>query len=405
MSGATQKWLALVGIGEDGVDGLSPRARRLIADAEFIIGGARHLKLAGSPKCESLVWPSPISEAIAPILARRGQRVVVLASGDPFFFGVGSIIAAHLPIDEIISLPAPSAFSLAASRLGWSLQDCILLSLHGRSFERIVPHLQPSARILVLAWDETTAPRVATCLEAHHMGGSRITVLEALGGPREKVRSIRADVFDMPGIDPLNVVAIEVAADPEARAIPLSPGLPDSYFEHDGQITKREIRAATIAALAPRRGELLWDIGAGSGSIAIEWMLCDPTNTAIAIEERADRAARIARNAGALGVPGLTIVMAQAPAGFAELPPPDAIFIGGGANDHDVIDQAWAALRVGGRLVVNAVTLESQALLYRRFKKQGGELVQMQVAHAAPVGTFFGWRPAMPVVQWRVTKR
>jgi precorrin-6Y C5,15-methyltransferase (decarboxylating) len=399
------KWLALVGIGEDGIDGLAPVARRLIADAEFIIGGARHLKLAGSPKCESLVWPSPISEAIAPILARRGQRVVVLASGDPFFFGVGSIIAAHLPIDEIISLPAPSAFSLAASRLGWSLQDCILLSLHGRSFERIVPHLQPRARILVLAWDETTAPRVATCLEAHHMGGSRITVLEALGGPREKVRSIRADAFDMPGIDPLNVVAIEVAADPEARAIPLSPGLPDSYFEHDHQITKREIRAATIAALAPRRGELLWDIGAGTGSIAMEWMLCDPTNTAIAIEERADRAARIARNAGALGVPGLTIVTAQAPAGFAELPPPDAIFIGGGANDHDVIDQAWAALRVGGRLVVNAVTLETQALLYRRFKEQGGELVQMQVAHAEPVGTFFGWRPAMPVVQWRMTKR
>ncbi|MEA2760370.1 MAG: precorrin-6B C5,15-methyltransferase / cobalt-precorrin-6B C5,C15-methyltransferase [Methylobacteriaceae bacterium] len=405
MSGATQKWLALVGIGEDGVDGLSPRARRLIADAEFIIGGARHLKLAGSPKCESLVWPSPISEAIAPILARRGQRVVVLASGDPFFFGVGSIIAAHLPIDEIISLPAPSAFSLAASRLGWSLQDCILLSLHGRSFERIVPHLQPRTRILVLAWDETTAPRVATCLEAHHMGGSRITVLEALGGPREKVRSIRADAFDMPGIGPLNVVAIEVAADPEARAIPLSRGLPDSYFEHDGQITKREIRAVTIAALAPRRGELLWDIGAGSGSIAIEWMLCDPTNTAIAIEERADRAARIARNAGALGVPGLRIVTAQAPAGFAELPPPDAIFIGGGANDHDVIDQACAALSTGGRLVVNAVTLETQALLYGRFKEQGGELVQMQVAHAEPVGTFSGWRPAMPVVQWRVTKR
>jgi precorrin-6Y C5,15-methyltransferase (decarboxylating) len=405
MSGATQKWLALVGIGEDGVDGLSPVARCLIADAEFIVGGARHLKLAGSPKCDSLVWPSPISEAIAPILARRGQRVVVLASGDPFFFGVGSIIAAHLPFDEIISLPAPSAFSLAASRLGWSLQDCILLSLHGRSFERIVPHLQPRAHILVLAWDETTAPRVATCLEAHHMGGSRITVLEALGGPREKVRSIRADAFDMPGIDPLNVVAIEVAADPEARAIPLSPGLPDDYFEHNGQITKREIRAATIAALAPRRGELLWDIGAGTGSIAIEWMLCDPANTAIAIEERHDRAARIARNAGALGVPGVTIVTAQAPAGFAELPPPDAIFIGGGANDHNVIDQAWAALRVGGRLVVNAVTLETQALLYGRFKEQGGELVQMQVAHAVPVGNFFGWRPAMPVVQWRMTKR
>jgi precorrin-6Y C5,15-methyltransferase (decarboxylating) len=404
MSAATQKWLALIGIGENGLDGLSPVARRLVADAEFIVGGARHLELAGSPTCESLVWPSPITEAIAPILARRGRRVVVLASGDPFFYGVGSLIASHVPIEEIIALPAPSAFSLAAARLGWSLQDCVLLSLHGRSFERIVPHLQPRARILVLAWDETTAPRVATCLEAHRMGGSRITVLEALGGPRERVRSVRADAFELPGIDPLNVVAIEVAADPTARIIPLSAGLPDDYFEHDGQITKREIRAATLAALAPRRGEHLWDVGAGSGSIGIEWMLYDPANTAIAIEKRADRAARVGRNAAALGVPGLTIVTAPAPGAFAELPPPDAIFIGGGASDDDVIDQAWAALPAGGRLVVNAVTLETQALLYRRFKERGGELVLMQVAYAAPVGTFFGWRPAMPVVQWRISK-
>ncbi|MEA2834597.1 MAG: precorrin-6B C5,15-methyltransferase / cobalt-precorrin-6B C5,C15-methyltransferase [Methylobacteriaceae bacterium] len=402
---ASQKWLALIGIGEDGLDGLSPVARRLIADAEFIVGGARHLKLAGSPTCESLVWPSPITEAIAPILARRGRRVVVLASGDPFFYGVGSIIVAHVPIEEIISLPAPSAFSLAASRLGWSLQDCVLLSLHGRSFERLVPHLQPRARILLLAWDETTAPRVAICLEAHRMGASQITVLEALGGPRERVRSIRADTFELPGIDPLNVVAIEIAAESEARIIPLSVGLPDDYFEHDGQITKREIRAATLAALSPRRGERLWDIGAGSGSIGIEWMLCDPGNIAIAIEESADRAARIARNAATLGVPGLTIVHGRAPAAFAELPPPDAIFIGGGASDEDVIDRASSALSVGGRLVANAITLETQTLLYRRFKDQGGELVQMQVAHAAPVGTFFGWRPAMPVVQWRMTKR
>jgi precorrin-6Y C5,15-methyltransferase (decarboxylating) len=405
MSGATQKWLALIGIGEDGLDGLSPVARRLIADAEFIVGGARHLKLAGPQKCDNLIWPSPITEAIAPILARRGSRVVVLASGDPFFYGVGSIIAVHVSIDEIISLPAPSAFSLAASRLGWSLQDCVLLSLHGRSFERVVPHLQPRARILVLAWDETTAPRLAACLETHRMGGSRLTVLEALGGPRERVRSIRADAFDLPGIDPLNVVGIEVEVESEARIIPLSVGLPDDYFEHDGQITKREIRAATLAALTPRRGERLWDVGAGSGSIGIEWMLCDPANTAVAIEERPDRAARIARNAAALGVPGLSIVIGRAPAVFADLPPPDAIFIGGGASEDDVIDQAWAALPVGGPLVTNAVTLETQAILYQRFKTQGGELVQMQVAQAAPVGTFFGWRPAMPVVQWRTTKR
>ena len=405
MTGVTQKWLALIGIGEDGLDGLSPVARHLIADAEFIVGGERHLKLAGSPKCETLIWPSPISEAIAPILARRGGRVVVLASGDPFFYGVGSLIAAHAPIEEIIALPAPSAFSLAASRVGWSLQDCALLSLHGRRFERILPHLQPRARILVLAWDETTAPRLATCLEAQRMGGSRLTVLEALGGPREKVRSARADAFDVPGLDPLNVVAIEVAADPDARIIPVSPGLPEDYFDHDGQITKREIRAATIAALAPRRGELLWDIGAGSGSIAIEWMLRDPTNMAIAIEERPDRAARIARNAAALGVPGLSIVTGHAPAAFADLPGPDAIFIGGGAGDDDMIDRAWAMLSPAGRLVINAVTIETQALLSQRFKREGGELVQMQVAHAAPLGTFFGWRQAMPVVQWRITKR
>ncbi|MBV9392941.1 MAG: precorrin-6y C5,15-methyltransferase (decarboxylating) subunit CbiE [Methylobacteriaceae bacterium] len=405
MSAATQRWLALIGIGEDGLDGLSPVARRLIGDAEFIVGGARHLKLAGSPKCESLIWPSPITEAIAPILGRRGQRVVVLASGDPFLYGVGAMIAAHVPIEEIISIPAPSAFSLAASRLGWSLQDCILLSLHGRSFERILPHLEPHARILVLAWDETTAPRLATCLAAHRMGGSRLTVLEALGGARERVRSIRADAFDLPGIDPLNVVGIEVEAEAEARIIPLSVGLPDDWFEHDGQITKREIRAATLAALAPRRGERLWDVGAGSGSIGIEWMLCDPANTAIAIEKRQARAARIARNAASLGVPGLTIVHGQAPGAFAELPAPQAIFIGGGATEDDAIDRAWTALPSSGRLVVNGVTLETQTILHRRFKTEGGELVQMQVAHAAPVGTFFGWRPAMPVVQWRITKR
>jgi precorrin-6Y C5,15-methyltransferase (decarboxylating) len=382
MSGAP-RWLALIGIGEDGLDGLSPVARRLIAEAEFVVGGGRHLKLAGPLKCETLVWPSPLTEAIAPILARR---------------------AAHVPIEEMICLPAPSAFSLAASRLGWCLQNCALISLHGRSFERIVPHLQPGARILALAWDETTAPRLATYLAAHHMGGSRLTVLEALGGAREKIRSTCADAFDLPGIDPLNIVALEIAPEGAARVVPLSPGLPDDYFEHDGQITKREIRAATLSALAPRRGERLWDIGAGSGSIAIEWMLRDPANSAIAIEERRDRAARIARNAAALGVPDLVIVTGEAPAALAGLPAPDAVFVGGGAGDAEVIDRAFEALAHGGRLVANAVTIETQTLLVQRFKIQGGELTQMQVSHAAPVGAFFGWRPAMPVVQWRITK-
>jgi precorrin-6B C5,15-methyltransferase / cobalt-precorrin-6B C5,C15-methyltransferase len=219
------------------------------------------------------------------------------------------------------------------------------------------------------------------------------------------VRSVAASAFDLPGIDPLNIVAIEVTPGPGARIVPRSCGLPDEFFEHDGQITKREIRAATIAALAPRRGDRLWDIGSGSGSVAIEWMLSDPANAAISVEERPDRASRIARNAAALGVPDLKIVAGRAPAMLDGLPTPDAVFVGGGAGDDDMIDRAWDALTIGGRLVVNAVTLQTQALLYQRFTREGGELVQMQVSHAVPVGSFSGWRPAMPVVQWRISKR
>ena len=266
------------------------------------------------------------------ILARRGEPVCVLASGDPFFYGVGGLLMRHIPPEEMICLPAPSAFSLAAARLGWSLQDCATLSLHGRALEAIIPHLQPNARLLALSWDGATPGKLAALLTARGMGRSKLIVCEAMGGAMRSLRAARADDFAFDDVAALNTIALEVVAEAGSRVLPRASGLLDALFEHDGQITKREIRAMTLAALAPRRGELLWDVGAGSGSVAIEWMLCDPANRAIAIERRPERAARIARNAAALGVPGLEIVEGDPPEALAGLPRPDAIFVGGGAS-------------------------------------------------------------------------
>jgi precorrin-6B C5,15-methyltransferase / cobalt-precorrin-6B C5,C15-methyltransferase len=397
-------WLAIVGIGEDGLDGLSPAARHLLAQAAFVVGGKRHLALAKPLATETLVWPSPIEDALDRIAARRGKPVCVLASGDPFFYGVGTMLARRFSPAEVRSLPAPSAFALAASRLGWSQQDCALLSLHGRPLEAIIPHLQPGRRILALSWDGATPAKLAALLVARGMGRSVLTVCEAMGGLRERLRTSAAETFGLGDVDALNTVALEIVADRHARVLPRVAGLPDDWFEHDGQITRRDIRAITLSALAPRRGELLWDVGAGSGSIAVEWMLADPANRAVAIEGRPDRAARVARNAVAFGVPGLTIVNGKAPEALTELPAPDAAFIGGGTSAPGVIDRAIEALAPGGRLVVNAVTLETQAACVGWRARFGGELVQIVVAEAEPVGRFSGWRPAMPVVQWRMTK-
>ena len=346
-------WLTLIGIGEDGIEGLSAAARRHIAEAELVVGGRRHLALAGTFPGEALAWPSPLTDAFPHILARRGGKVVVLASGDPFFHGVGSTLAAHVAAAEMRCLPAPSAFSLAAARLCWAQQDCALVSLHGHALERIIPHLQPGARILALSWDKTTPGKLAALLAARGCGRSRLFICEAMGGPREKLRSALAQDFAIEGIDPLNTVGIEVVAAPDARIVTLSPGLADELFEHDGQISKRDIRSLSLSALAPRQGELLWDIGAGSGSVGIEWMLRHKANRAIAIEARPDRAARIARNAASLGVPDLRVVEGRAPAALAGLPRPDAVFIGGGAGEDGVLDGAWNALPQGGRIAVD----------------------------------------------------
>jgi precorrin-6Y C5,15-methyltransferase (decarboxylating) len=399
-----ERWLGLVGIGEDGLEGLTPAARRLIAQAAFIVGGKRHLALAGPLKAETMIWPSPIENALDAIEAHRGRPVCALASGDPFFFGVGAMLMRRFTSDEMTSVPAPSAFALVASRLGWSQQDCALLTLHGRPLEAIIPHLQPGARIVALSWDDATPAKLAALLTQRGMGRSRVTICEAMGGLSERIRTTEAQDFVLDNFAALNTIALEVVSERGARVLARTAGLPDEWFEHDGQITKREIRAITLSLLAPRRGDLLWDVGSGSGSVAIEWMLADPANRAVAIEVRHDRAERIARNALSFGVPGLSVVTGEAPHVFADLTPPDAIFIGGGASAPGMIERALSALAPGGRLAVNAVTLETQAACVDWRARWGGELTQIAIAQAEPVGRYSGWRAAMPIVQWRFIK-
>ncbi len=393
------RWLAIIGIGEDGF--LAPQAAAALAGAHLVIGGARHLALAaplirGAQK----TWPSPITDAFAEILARRPDPVAVLASGDPYCYGIGNSLARLVPAEETICFPEKSAFSLACAYLGWPVHDCDLLSFCGRPLAALLPKLQPGARILALSADASTAEAVAALLTANGFGASILHVLEAMGGSHQLVRASSAENFALQGIQKLNLLGIDVVASADARIVFLSPGLPEKYFEHDGQLTKREVRAATLAALAPRRGEMLWDIGAGAGSVGIEWMLCHQANRTIAIERDASRAARAARNAAALGVPGLQIVHGAAPDALAGLPTPDAVFIGGGAHDPAVFDAAWAALRSRGRLVVNAVTTESQALLFERQKELGGTLTRLAIERLDTIGGMHGFRPAMAVMQF-----
>jgi precorrin-6Y C5,15-methyltransferase (decarboxylating) len=397
------RWLSIIGIGEDGLDGLSAVARRLVAEAELVFGGKRHLALADSLiKGQRRSWPVPIRESLPEILAHRGRPVAILASGDPFHYGIGDLLAAQIAAAEMLCLPQPSAFSLAAARMGWSLQETAPVSLHGRAVEGIVRHLQPGARILALTWDGETPAKVARLLAARGMGASRITVLENMGGDRERAREARADKFDLSDVGPLNTLAVEVVASADASIVPLAPGLDDTLFEHDGQLTKRDIRAVTVAALAPRHGELLWDVGLGAGSIAIEWLLRHPSLRAIGFEAQPERAARAARNAATLGTPDLAIVSGRAPASFEGQPAPDVIFIGGGLQE--TFDAAWAALKPGGRLVANGVTIASETKLAENFRRHGGELVRLQIGRAETVGSDFTWKQALPITQWRVRK-
>jgi precorrin-6Y C5,15-methyltransferase (decarboxylating) len=398
------RWLSIVGVGEDGPGGLSTLAQRLIVDAELVVGGARHLSLA-EPLIRGtrLVWPRPIEAAFPQILGKRGRAVTVLASGDPFHFGIGKQLASLVSIDELVCIPHASAFTLAAARMGWALQDVATISLHGRVLEAIVRHVQPGRRIFALSWDGTTPRRLAALLTERGFGGTRMTVLERMGGPSERVRAATAERFDLEDVASLNTVALELVAGPDCRAVSFAPGLDDSFYESDGQLTKREVRSVVLSSLAPRHGELLWDVGLGAGSIAIEWLLSDPSLRAVGVEVRADRAARASRNAATLGTPDLQIVIGHAPEALAGLPVPDAVFIGGGLSDG-VLDTAWQSLRHGGRLVVNAVTIEGEARLLDAFHRLGGELTRLQTSRAEQVGGLHAWRAAMPITHWCVRK-
>jgi precorrin-6Y C5,15-methyltransferase (decarboxylating) len=399
------KWLTIIGIGEDGLAGLGTAARQALGEAEFVFGGGRHIELAREAiSGQAQEWLSPFAQSIEAILALKGRKVCVLASGDPFNHGVGATLSRHVDASQMLVYPHPSSFSLAAARLGWPLQDVMQISLHGRPLDLIRPHLHPGARIMALTSDEHGPAALARLVTEAGFGISIVTVLEALGGAHERVRSHVAMQFDLPDIHPLNICAISVVGLPGARVLPFTAGLDDALFEHDGQMTKRDVRALTLSALAPRRGELLWDVGAGSGSIAIEWMLADPSLRAIAIEADAERAARIRRNATVFGVPDLSTIVGTAPEAFAGLAAPQVIFIGGGGSDAGVLDGAIAALRSGGRLVTNAVTLELEALLLEHHARLGGKLSRISVARAEPVGSMTGWRPAMPITQWSWVK-
>ena len=398
----TAPWLTLLGVGDDGPGGLRPAARALLDTAEVVIGGDRHLAhLPEAGGRTKLAWPSPMTGGLDAVLARRGQNVCVLASGDPLWCGAGAWLRRHLPAEEMRVIPHVSAFQLAAARLGWPLAETRTRSLHGRPVATVVPALHPGAKLLLLG-DGGTARELAELLTRRGFGGSRLWVLAHLDGADERVETAlaRAWTVETPA---LTTVAVHVAADAGAAVVPETPGLPDTAFRHDGQLTKREVRAVTLAALQPMPGQHLWDVGAGTGSVAIEWLRGAARTSAVAVEHRADRAGLAAENASALGVPDLQVRTQSAPDALDTLAAPDAVFLGGGVTDG-TLDPAWRALRPGGRLVANTVTVEGEQALLAWQAAHGGELVRLTVEHLEPLGGYRGWRAQRPVTQLRAVK-
>jgi precorrin-6Y C5,15-methyltransferase (decarboxylating) len=393
--------VTVVGVGADGWAALSPRSQTAIRAADVVVGGSRQLALVpGTVPARRVLLPSPLHPALGDLMTEcSAQDTVVLASGDPMAYGIGSTLVRLLGAHRVTVIPHPSSMSLAAARLGWALDDLDVVSLVGRPLALLHTHLQPGRRVLVLVGERDAASEIRTLLADRGLASSSITILSDLGGPDEAVRP--AD--DMPH-SRLSIIAVECRSDPGTMLLPRAPGLPDDAFEHDGQITKREIRAMAVAALAAVPGQLLWDVGAGSGSIGIEWMRTHPASRAVAVEARDDRCRLISRNAEALGVPGLVVVAGSAPEALAGLPAPDAVFIGGGVTGEAVADACWNALSPGGRLVAHAVTLESERVLVDWHGRVGGSLTRVAIERAHPLGRFTTWRPALPVVQWSAEK-
>ncbi|MFQ5954830.1 MAG: precorrin-6y C5,15-methyltransferase (decarboxylating) subunit CbiE [Kiloniellales bacterium] len=397
-------WLSVIGLGEDGFERLSPAARALVEGAEVLVGGERHLAMVPQAGAERLGWRTPVTDTIAEITARRDKRVVVLATGDPMSYGIGVTLARHVPMDEMTVIPAPGAFSLVCARLGWPLAAVTALTLHGRPLEILHLHLAPGARLLILSHDGTTPAAVARRLSERGYGPSRISVFEHMGGPAERRIDGTAEDWGEAGCADLNTIAVDCRAAPGTPLRPLVPGLPDDAFSHDGQITKRELRALTLAKLAPHAGARLWDVGAGCGSIAVEWLRAAPHGAADAVERDPARCDLIARNAADLGVPHLNVVRGTAPEALAGLDPPDAVFIGGGIAADGLVVACVEALAPGGRLVANVVTEAGEAQVAQLRQRLGGELTRVAVSRLAPLGPHRAWQPLMPVTQFAAVK-
>jgi precorrin-6Y C5,15-methyltransferase (decarboxylating) len=392
MTAAPEGWtVTVVGIGADGWDGLSPAARRAIEGAEVLRGSARQLSLV----------PDPVRELPA---AHPGRRVVVLASGDPMSSGIGTTLVRWFGAAAVDVVPHPSSVTWACSRMGWSVEETTVVSVVWKPVELLAAQVSPGRRLLVLGADGSTPAEVARRLTDWGYGASRLTALAQLGGPGERRFTGTAADWPHEQTDPLTITAVEAVADPGTVPLSTVPGLPDDAYRNDGQLTKRDVRAVTLSRLVPLPGQLLWDVGAGAGSIGIEWMRVHPSCRAVAVEADPERAHRVGQNAARLGVPGLQVVRGRAPEALGDLPAPDAVFVGGGATVPGVLENCWDALPPGGRLVVNAVTVESEAVLAQWRERVGGQLTRLQVATAAPVGGFTGWKPAMPVTIWSVTR-
>lgn len=394
-------WLHVVGLGERGLEELSAPARAVVEAAEVIIGGDRHEAL--SVKADRLTWPEKFGDLISKLREHQGRRVVVLVTGDPLWYSIGARIGRAIPPAEIVYHPQVSAFQLAAARMGWSLADIETLTVHGRPVEQMIAFIQPDQRLLILATGVDTPLKIARFLTDRGFGKSRMSVLSAMGGPDEARLDGIAKEWSAE-VPAFNTLAIECIAAPDAALHPRVPGLADELFQHDGTVTRREVRAATLAKLMPMRGALLWDVGSGSGSVAIEWMRAARYSRAIGIEPRADRRLIAAENALALGTPKLELIDGMAPFAFEGLPSPDAIFIGGGLTEG-VFDAAWHALRPLGRLVVNGLTSEDEKLLVKLRAQHGGEIVQLQVTRLEGEGLEQNWQTLSPITQWNLVKR
>lgn len=404
---AKAPWLTILGVGDDGLASLNSSAKLLFDRAETIIAPARVLEIIDTGNKNTIPWTFGVSETIAFIKERRGEATTILATGDPMHFGIGATLRKFFDEDEMLVFPTPSGFSLAAAKLGWRLQDTAMISLHGRSVAGFVPHIQPGRQIISLTSNAKTIYAAARSLTERNFAKSKLTILEHIGGASEKISTFSAE--ELLGEDKdftdFNMLAIECIADENASFYPCVPGLEDDAFLHDGQLTKREVRALTLSLLAPYPHATLWDIGAGCGSIGIEWMRASQGAKAFAIEQDASRCELIAKNANILGTPTLKIHHGSAPDQLSELPAPDAIFIGGGLTSNGLFDACWDALPVGKRLVANAVTVQSEAYLTKLFETHGGDLTRLQVSRAIPVGKFHGWKSNMPVTLWSVTKQ